>query len=485
MLADKDVVKYQSHYPNTARNTSRRDAILAIRALQISPMVTRFFPYVVPSVSKKEFPPTPGQNEAEIGKELIEDPTKGNLRWYVHRVGGGTTEAARIEDYFGQPGAGTWQNNVAARSTHRNSLNETFATAYFKEWDTRWAIAPDLRPVLSGAFMDVAVSRPTPWYQGEGTVVVTDADLDYDGVADNPVGYGSGAGAGGRMWCEGQLALKAAFEARFPGKYMIPNSPWDHELLDGEGAPPLPLSNHPFYRQWELPMDEVTNNDLGLRIASGGTTYQVQGGSASGYYRGYSVQEKFVKLDANMPTAIGRGAVLMHANGINRTPTQTDIEFVRTLSLMPLLTERGAPCVQLGGSRPFSLDELLVQLGNPLAARSMGTLNETNLAWSFRAANQSVGVARFYWAEFQHGIVVCRLDHPTIGAWPSADALVTCTLPNPGAGKKWQRLNAATYVNPVTQRATRNQSPTLNNGADVTTVALRPLHCVLIRRVNV
>jgi hypothetical protein len=485
MLADKDLVIIQSHYENTTRHTSRKAAIAAVRALQSAPMRTKFYLYVLPSVSVKNFPATPGQNEKELTKELIESATEGNLRWYVHRVGGGTSQASRIEDYFDESGA-TWQNNVAARTTDRNSLNEYFHQAYWRKKDQRLSITPDLRPDLDGFFMDVSVVRPTPWWINDHTSTVNDADLDYDGVGDSRTSWAVGAGAGGRMWAEGQLLFKAEMESRFPGKYMIPNAPWDQDYFDGGGVPALPMSNHPFYRQWEMPLDEVANFSLGLRIATGGTTYNYTGGgSASSYYRAYYIQEKFVKLDEDQPEAIGKGCVLMHAHAIARAPISTDVEFMRTTTLMCLLVERAAHCIQQGGARAFSLDEQLVELGSPINARTMGTFNEITLNWpGLRTANQSVGVARFYWAEFQKAIVVCRLDNPTIGVWPSADAAVTCTLPPAGVGKKWQMLNASNYVNPITGRATRNQTPALNNGADVTTVSLRPFHCALVRRVD-
>jgi hypothetical protein len=80
---------------------------------------------------------------------------------------------------------------------------------------------------------------------------------------------------------------------------------------------------------------------------------------------------------------------------------------------------------------------------------------------------------------------VLRLDNPAIAAWPSAaGAAVTCTLPAPGAGKKWQRFNAASYVNPITGRATRGQDTALNSGADLTTISLKPFHGALLRLVN-
>lgn len=484
ILADKDVLIIQSHYENTTRNTLRKNSIAGFKALQAAPMDTKVFMYVLPSVSVKAFPATPGQNEKELTKELIESASEGNLRWYAHRVGGGTSSASRIEDYFDESGA-TWQNNVGARTTDRNSLNEFFHRAYWRKKDQRLAISPDLRSDLAGFFMDVSVARPTPWWINNHTATVNDADLDYDGVADSRSNWSSGAGAGGRMWSEGQLLFKAEMEARFPGKFMIPNAPWDQDYLDGDGFPPLPMSSHPFYRQWDLTLDEVTNFALGLRFATGGASYIYNGGgSAFSFFRGYHRHEYFVKPDTEIPSAIGKGAVLCHSHAINRVAQATDIEFMRTCTLICLLVERAAPCVQQGSSRAFSLDESLIELGNPRSARSMGVLNPTTGIFELKLPDRTVGAGLFYWQEYDLGMVIGNLANPTIGPWPSADAAITCPLPPAGVGKKWQMYDCNTYVNPRTQRAMRGQTPALNDGADVTSVSLRPMHFVAVRRVD-
>ncbi len=483
MLADMDLVIFQSFYPTTARLQSRIAGILAIRALQSAPMFTRFFIYCQPRATLKTVT-SPGNGELEINKALIEDGVKGNSNWIVHRVGD-QTATGRVENEFTP--ASQWQCNMAVLVAGNNSLAENYAFAYCKEWNTKWVIGgDDIRTYLAGAFQDAVYQVPPPMFQNNGATSITDHDFNANGVADSRTDYSGGANAGGRFWAEGNLEFKAQFESRFPGKYLVVNSAsWAGFAFNGSGSPPLPMNVWPYYRKWELALREVSNFNLGLRL-SGTTGYQYNGGgSASSFFRDYHAQEKCLKLDANMPAAIAKGAVLLQGNGQNRTPNQDDYEFVRACSLVALLVERGAPCIQLSGATPFSLDELLVKLGNPLSTRSMGTLNETTLSFTLRTADQTVGVAKFYWAEFEEGIVIWRGDNPAIAAWPSgAGAAVVCTLPSPGGGKKWQMLNAASYVNPVTARTTRNQSPSLNNGADVTQISLKPMHAVLIRRVS-
>jgi len=483
MIADKDLVIFQSFYPTTGRLQSRLAGIAAIRALQAPPMSSKFFLYLQPRATLKTVT-TPGNSEQEINKALIEDPVKGNLNWIVHRVGD-QTNSGRVENEFSP--STQWFCNVAVLVAGLNSLGENYGVAYHKEWDSMLHIgSDDIRPELAGVFQDAVEQCQPPVYQNNGATQVTDLDYNANGVADSKLDYGAGANAGGRHYTEGNLEIKRAYEERCPGKFVIPNSStWDLHAFDGEGSPPLPMSTGwPYYRKWELTLDEVANFGLGLRF-DGTVGYLYNGGgSALSFFRGYHIQEKCLKLDADIPAAIGRGAVLNQGNGQNRTPNQDDFEFVRACSLVSLLVERSAPCYQLGSNNPFSLDELLVKLGNPRSTRSMGTLNESTLAFTLRTADQSNGVAQFYWAEFDEGIVVWRGDNPAVDSWPSGAGVgVSCTLPPAGVGMKWQLLNAATYVNPVTGRACRNQSPGLNNGADLTSIPLKPMHAVLIRRV--
>lgn len=175
----------------------------------------------------------------------------------------------------------------------------------------------------------------------------------------------------------------------------------------------------------------------------------------------------------------------MHSSCNDRVPTSDDIEAMRFMSLASLLVERAAPCMSAGTGRLFSLDDLLVELGAPLAARSMGTFDLLTGNLTLRAPDFISGVAKFFWARFAKAIVIIRGDTPATGVYPSADAAVTiplASLPALGAGLKYQRLPPI-YTNPNTGRTTRNQSPALNNGADVTSIgiALKPIHAQVLR----
>lgn len=490
MIADKDLMMVQESYPTVPRMQARIDAFENVWAQQVgSPMHTQFMPHVIPSVADKNFPAVPGQGGEEITKELIDSPTDGNERWYMH-ITGNQTPAGRVEDFF-NPG-GTWAVNIGHKLSDVNSLGETFAVAFYKKWDSKLHIgAVDIRPYWTGMFQDVTTVRPVVVKQNNGSIDVTNnVDFNYDGVAEVRGSFNGSSTAGGSQYAAGQMRLKAALEARFAayGWWMMPNAAeWDLNFSDGSGAPDLPLSNHPCYRGWEVTFDEVANNSLGLRRdLTTPTGYRYSGGgSPATLFLGWATQEKMIKLDANIPAKIGHGAVVGQSSMNDRVPTQDDIAFARTMSLVCMLTERIAASVQ-APQRVFSLDETLVELGNPVAPRTMGAFNETTRTFQQRTPDRTVVVgavtATFHWSVFQKGIIVFRSDNPTVGTWPSGDAAVSCTLPSAGAGFKWQRLGPV-YQNPITKRTTRNQTPTLNNGADVTSVLLKPYEAVLIRKV--
>jgi hypothetical protein len=461
--ADMGLIIFQSNYQTTARCDARAVAMNGI--LAENPNV-KFIEYRTPCVTYKVNPNT-NSNEREFNRELIDDPVNGHPDWIVKRVDGTPCSTLFNPDT-------DYQTNITTVAP-RNSLGEDYATAYWKKNFNAWT--PEYRALLSGVFHDVFNQRPATLFNSAGTATITDADYDRDGVADGMTSFS--ANGGGTRWAAGGLNTKAKFEARFPGKFLIPNGArWDFDYFDGNGDPPLPLSTAPFYQQFEMALDESVHSG-NLSLTATGTSYNSAGTAGSTgpfqrFFRAYHIFDKFLKADASVPS-IGRAAYLFHAVGNNREPQANDIEFMRFISLSAL---------QPGADRLWSLDELLLELGAPTASRSMGTLNESTLAFTIRTADQSVGVARFYWARFAKGIVVVRGDAPTIGTYPSADPAVTCTLPPPGTGKKWQRINSATYVNPITGRAMRGQNTALNSGADATTVALKPFHAMMLRLVN-
>lgn len=479
--ADRDVLAHQSFWITSTRMSQRVTAANNIRAAQDpAKMVTKLYQYLTPNVTFKVAPASGDGGEREFSRQLIDDPTKGNVNWRVRRLSG-----AACETLF----APTTDNQVnVTKVAGLNSLGQTYAEAYWGKYDTNWSSA--YKGITDGIFHDVVTQRPAAMTVNNGATPISDQDYDQDGVIDVLNAFGpSATGQGGRLWCEGELWTRDVFESLYPGKFILPNSArWAFDFFDNNPPPPLPLSGLPFYRKWNWSMAESNNNNLSLTGTSTGYNSAAgagQTGRLSAYFRTYAIQEKFLKPDSQIPAALGKGCVVMHAVGPDRAPLAADYEYGRLISLLPLLVERACTGWTQSANRLVTLDETLVSLGNPKAVRSMGTLSESTLAFTMRAANFVAGTAQFWWAEFDNAIVIVRGDQPTPGAYPSADAAVNCTLPPAGAGMKWQRLNAATYVNPKTGRATKNQTPTLNSGADITSgqIALKPFHAVLLLRV--
>lgn len=482
-LADKDLIIGQGNYPTSSRNSAIISALTSIRALRPSHRV-RFVPHVMAQETTKVQASPPNNGELEIAWNIINSPTRGRESWYVHRVGN-TTSTGRVESN-NQPSLKN-ECNMACLVSGLNSLGRNYAYEFWQEWDTLWGNASaDIRPHLDGAFQDNFNQRPPDMFINNGATLITDHDFDGNGTIDSRTDFTlNGANAGGDKWAAGHMEFYAQWRLRNPTKTLVPNrARAGSDYTDSAGDPPLPMSGSRFYRQFEITFAEHMNLKLGLD--DGASSYAFNGGgSAILFFRSYELGERELMPDAQN-TLTGKSAVLIHANCVNRaTPTQDDYTYARFISALALLVERGAPCVQQSPALPLSLDETLLELGAPAITRTMGTLNENTGAFpSLRTADFSSGVARFYWAVFAKGIVVARTDAPTVGVYPSADAAVSCPLPIPPTGKKWQRINASNYVNPITGRSMRNQSPTINNGADSPSISLKPYHAMFLRLVN-
>lgn len=469
---EKDLIVFQWFYPTDSR--------LALRSTGLS-YIRSNYPHcklVMYTILNETFKTVASpQNDArEFAKALIEG-ANGNANWYARRVNGDVTEPT-FDPVTLQ------QCNIATGVAGLNNLGERYDQAFYRVVDTNFnggTPANFLDTYVDGLFVDVLNARPPSFQINNGGSTVTDLDFDDDGIAEDLDTYSAASDAGGRMWAQGGLNIKATIETRFPGFLCVPNAAaWDHNYFSGT-APPLPLSSHPYYGRWEIILRESMNLVLG--ISRGASTYSFTGGgSASSAFRRLSIAEKFLRPDNE--SVAGRCAVIVHMTTLDRTPTEDDFILGRLFLAVALMMLRCAPSVTVTTAKPLPLDELFLELGDPVGTRSMGTLNETTLAWTMRNPDQESGVADFYWQRFEKAIVVARLDSPSVATFPTSDAAVSCTLPAAGTGKKWQRINATTYVNPTTGYAMRGQNTTLNSGADSNTVSLKPFHAALIRLVD-
>lgn len=483
-LADKDVVILQSFYPTESRKVARKAGIDGVHALNPN---TKFLLYfMLQETTKVLFTPA-GNDPFEVSCALITDPVKGNPNWHVHRVNQ-TGQAGRVECNFDP--TNKWQCNMAVLVAGLNSLGENYATAFWKDWFTLLTTGvTNFANLIDGIFVDNFNARPPSMFQGNGAVTITDQDYDQDGSIDPRADFTAGLSAGGRMWSQGHLEAKSRYEQKFgSGKVLCPNAArFDGDYIDGLGSPPVPISNHPYYRTFDLTLRESVQLNLGL--AKSATAYSFNGGGGlPSFYRMYNIQERML-IEDNLNDRSGRSAVMLHATCVDRPPISTDYRYARFISALCMMVERAAMCVMQSPADPLSLDETLFYLGDPIGTRTMGALNESNPAASFPLrtpepnGQTGPGVARFYWTKYTEGLVLIRGDSPSVGAYPSADAAAICTLPTPPAGKKYRRF-PPNYVNPKTDRAIRNQSPTINNGADITTWSATPFDSLFVQLVD-
>ena len=404
-MADFDIVIIQSFGPTSSRLTNRVNGINGIHALQTG-MRTHVLVY---TGYQQVLVNDTGDSALSVSKAVIDSPTKGNANWYMKRI---APNAGQI--LTANFNSTVRQLNIAVEAGV-NSFGQTYAQAFWAEWKLKFDTgvpATDFYDVFDGVFQDNTNDRVPDVWNSTHTAKVIDYDLDYDGVGDGARRADFTPGGGGDMWARGTKASKDAFAVNFPNKLMIPNlANSSNAYFDGGGQPPLPLGNHPFFGYWEVVLDESVHNNFG--ISKTATTYQFNGaGQLSAGLRHYAIMSALLKPDSQN-SITGRSCVIAHTVGIDRgagSSTAEDREYARFFSGLALLHERVCTGVSQTGSKVLPLDELIYQLGNPLAPRSMGTLNQNNVTFTLRAPNQTIGVAKFYWAEFENGIVIVRGD---------------------------------------------------------------------------
>ncbi|HZT03699.1 MAG TPA: hypothetical protein VFA39_15670 [Steroidobacteraceae bacterium] len=483
-VGETDLVVFQWFYPTNAR--------LSLRATGLD-YIKNNYPgcnlvmYTIPSTALKTIT-TPQNNAMEIVTNLI-NGANGKPYWYTRRTGGQQTEDAFDTTNY-------WSCNMATGVSGLNNLGERYDQAYWRSIDTQFNAGTPANFLdtysPNALYVDNAEARLPAVYINNGATRVKDIDMDGNGVTDTPDDYSAASTAGGRFWAQGLLNFRASGKARFGANWdMIPNAArwaFDYEDTTFLGAPPKPLNQHPFYGQWSGVLFEGFDRQFGIHSSDANKNYTVSsGGSCTTAYRRMAITDKMMGKDSD--SVWGRTFIMGNGDAPDRSSTiawtQDDYTFGRFMTVACLLVERVSVCLNVSHEKPLYVDELDVYLGPPLATRSMGSLNETTATFSLRSPDYTNGAAQFYWTKFQNGIVVARMDQPTAGVWPTADAAVTVQLPAPRAGKKWQYFDCVNYVNPKTGRKTRGQTPTLNSGRDYTagSLALKPFHAAIVLEV--
>jgi hypothetical protein len=394
--------------------------------------------------------------------------------------------------------------NWCAPATALNSLGQTIAQAFAARYQeyTQWNI-------YDGVFLDDLPVIPSGFcFRTDPPGGAPDRNWSYlqNGVNSNiytDYTFGDAHRSGIRRLVDQMRALKPDYACNMNTdigavytQTTVPNVP-GYEWSAG-GRPPTPFSTSIFYELVDVSAAEnVFTNRGGFGEDGAPNVYPIKGWfSVSTIYLSFEMQRQHV-LNAS-ESYFGRQIHTAHQQmpvGSTATPLQIDYDYARACWAMTKMVEGVAYGCSRGSVAPFFLDETCIELGAVVnGPRSMGTLNQPETSsvypctFTLRAPNSINGSAQFYWTEFANALVVTRLDNTGLTPGSSnfgGGTAATYTLPSAGAGKKWQRPNASTYVNPNwADLAMQGQNTTLNNGTDATTSSLKPMYGEVFLRVN-
>jgi hypothetical protein len=311
-------------------------------------------------------------------------------------------------------------------------------------------------------------------------------DFDDDNVADDEANY-TGATSGGQRLLAGIAYNITTARSIFGSNAIVMmncDAPYQQLI---SSAQPRPLSSTALAATQDIGLIEnilVTN--LGMSAAGVLLSYY----DLSTFFQAVEQSNKLVRDDAT--SLMGKRATLLDqefGTAEGGTPTAAVLLAMRLIWGLGMLVEGAIYAGDCGGNKePAELDECNLKLGNPVATRTMGTLNDTSNPSSFtvRAADITNGAGQVHYAEFANGLVVVRTDRTGLGEGSTLGdgSALSFTLPSAGAGFRWD-APASTYVHPdIPSYAFIGQDSTLNNGAtNVTSVSLKPLHVKALLRV--
>lgn len=493
-MLDKDLIVYQSgDLLNASERTAERDQLTYIHAN--ATQTVYMTPYRIMNTEAKT---TTSGTTTRFLTTLL-DGSHGVANWRVKN-----SANARLEHSFSP--STQWRLNEAVHVAGLNDLGENLAEAAARV-DHEYCLldSPTLEAQIDGRYLDDTNPIPGAATTGNGA---TASGYDYRDTGTNNTG-GNTVGADDTldgnqlMHAKGVLSTILAFEAEFPDQYLVINGARvSFDWVDGSSFtqstdPALPLSTHPWYGRLPSMIAEFAHSTLGVMNTTDGMTGTFgTGGTPDSFHYRYFNWNQFWR-DANMKRVmmrpdtasrrffVGLEAPLAYRKNGDTAVTAKEASYMRLYTALALMESRYAVCVSCRKVEPITPDEALLELGDAIGAWSMGVLNETTLAYTVRTRDLANGSAQFWWQEFTKAIVVVRGDSTGISnldAYPGGTG-VACTLPSAGAGFHWARINSATYVNPLTTRAMRGQDTTTNSGATVTSVTLKPLEAIILRRV--
>lgn len=330
-------------------------------------------------------------------------------------------------------------------------------------------------------------------------------DYDQDGTPDSTTDNTVPTG-GGYKYRNGQVAMAAALRAQFGANYALW---WNNDLAFpyiSSPTPPRPVNTIEVYQLVDALLHENTfyyRYRIGGAGGTGGHVYNISAANEADalYYDSegdvaYAVNEICSMTDAQSKFGRMCYATYVQMELAWNDPTQsTDLQMARLVHARNMsCTGAAYCCVYSGANRPFWLDELAIDFGNPRGTRTMGTLNQGSAPCTFTRRTPDVtggSGEKFYFTEYDNALVVMRWDRVglTLPSTLGSGTAVSVTLPSAGSGYRWDRFDANTYVNPkpgCSDLRMTGQNTTYNSGAtNVTSVSLLPLDAIFLRRVAI
>jgi hypothetical protein len=151
------------------------------------------------------------------------------------------------------------------------------------------------------------------------------------------------------------------------------------------------------------------------------------------------------------------------------------IEFIHAVCMS---TEFMMPGPQITRQQPCpDYDLYIVDTGNPLSTRSLGTLSSDGQTFTQRSPDSTEDGGQWYITEFDNGYFWFNADPPDNGStWPQPSNAATLDndMPTPPGGKKGIFFDNSTYVNTTDSLSAQGFSSSRYDGSDATTITAGP-----------
>ncbi len=416
------------------------------------------------------------------------DGANGHADWYERDTAGTALDAAFSSTL--------WKLRRCVQLNSLNNLGERFSQAAIRTLSETLAANPNgnVKNLVDGFMVDVFDNPDQQYAGGNGTV-----DYDRDTVNDAPTASTSGEkiAAGYTKWFDDfytNAAIPSTWEfgVNWPAGYFQERK---RQALSPENTGLMHYDTNPFVGKVPFIMAEFADNHMTVRAKGGvsATPYK--------YYESWDYMVRLYELwryplKPDASTRAGHSAVLLDINGLcawaggSPAPSAADLSYARYVAALCMFMS-GLMYGQKfdGASLLFVPDEMKLQFGaatNP-TDRRLGTVTASTSAVSFRTADYISGSTEARYQFFEKVLVVWRTDMTGVTTGDTFPGGTAQNIPLPAApsGKKFQRMNASSYINPVTLKAARNWD-SWNDGTDQSAdLSLKPQEARFLRVVDV